>query len=164
LTVRRAVFAILGTAAATSLLVTLKAQAGTSPEPTAAKAPPAAPGQPSAPPASGAPPGGGAPTGVAASGAAAPPAKRTITGRTASTPYGPVTVTITLTGAKITDITAVLPQNGESVPISANAGPKLRQQALAKHSAQLDTVSGASYTSEGYRKSLQSALDQAKRG
>lgn len=151
---RRAVFAILGTAAATSALVGLKAHAGPQrPAPVAQQQPEAAAGSGSpstAPPASGPP-------------AKAPPAKggtRTITGETAGTPYGAVTVTITLTGDKITDITAVLPTAGESAERAAKAGPRLRQQALAKQSADIDSVSGATYTSEGYKESLQSALDK----
>ena len=151
---RRAVFAILGTAAATSLLVGLKANA----EPQQVDGGVAQQGPPSEsapPPASGQPEQGGQP--------AAPPAnnaKRTIKGDAVSTPYGDVTVTITLTGDKITDVTAVLPTAGESAPRAANAGPKLKQQTLAKQSADIDSVSGATYTSEGYKQSLQSALDK----
>jgi uncharacterized protein with FMN-binding domain len=46
-------------------------------------------------------------------------------------------------------------------PISAGAEPQLRQEALQAQSAHIDTVSGATYTSEGYRQSLQAALDAA---
>ncbi|WP_346265745.1 FMN-binding protein [Streptomyces sparsogenes] len=45
--------------------------------------------------------------------------------------------------------------------MAANSVPKLNQAALTAQSARIDTVSGATYTSEGYRKSLQSALDKA---
>jgi uncharacterized protein with FMN-binding domain len=45
--------------------------------------------------------------------------------------------------------------------INAYAGPLLRQSALAKQSANIDAVSGATYTSEGYKAALQSALDKA---
>jgi uncharacterized protein with FMN-binding domain len=149
---RRAVFAILGTAAATSLLVGLKAHADpqqpsgvAQQEPAPESAAPAdgqsaEPGQPTAPPANG--------------------GKRTIRGDSISTPYGDITVTITLTGDKITDITAVLPTAADSATVKTNAGAKLKQQALAKQSADIDTVSGATYTSEGYKASLQSALDR----
>ena len=44
------------------------------------------------------------------------------------------------------------------------AAPVLREQALERQSADLDTVSGATYTSDGYRRSLQSALDAARTG
>ncbi|MEO9137579.1 MAG: FMN-binding protein [Jatrophihabitans sp.] len=37
----------------------------------------------------------------------------------------------------------------------------LLQQTLSAQSAQIDGVSGASYTSQGYDQSLQSALDKA---
>jgi uncharacterized protein with FMN-binding domain len=153
---RRAVFAILGTAAATSLLVGLKAQTDPRQPTEVAQQDPAAESNSAAPPAS-APPAGGA---AAQPTAAAPGGNRKIKGDSIDTPYGAVTVTITLTGDKITDISAVLPTAGESAARAANAGPKLRQQALAKQSADIDSVSGATYTSEGYKESLQSALDK----
>jgi uncharacterized protein with FMN-binding domain len=153
---RRAVFAILGTAAATSLLVGLKAHA----EPQQPSGSGGNSAQQEPPPESAAP----------ADGQSAPPdqptvppannGKRTIKGDSVSTPYGDVTVTITLTGNKITDITAVLPTGSDSATVKTNAGPKLKAQALAKQSADIDTVSGATYTSEGYKASLQSALDR----
>jgi uncharacterized protein with FMN-binding domain len=52
--------------------------------------------------------------------------------------------------------------SGETNSISAQAAPLLRQEALAARSASIDTISGASYTSDGYRRSLQAALDRAK--
>ncbi len=158
---RRAAFAILGTAAATTLLVGIKAQAGPDTDPVALEEPPAQVG--STAPGSAKPTGTPAPGGTKPTGTPAPPANATpkkIVGDTVNTAYGPVQVTITVTGNKITDITAKLPNTGESAAIAANAGPKLKQQALQKQSADIDTVSGASYTSEGYRKSLQSALDK----
>src|SRR6185503_17631147 len=135
---RRAVFAILGTAAATSLLVGLKANADPQ-QPTGVAQQDPAPGSASAPPSS-APAAGGA---AGEQPAQPPPAAggtRTIEGDAVGTPYGAVTVTITVSGDKITDITAVLPTAGESGPRSADAGPKLRKQALARQSAAIDTV------------------------
>ena len=155
---RRAVLAILGTAAATSLLVGLKANADPQ-QPTGVAQQNPAPGPASAPGSGSAPAAGDQP----AQPAQPPPAAggaRTIEGDPVGTPYGAVTVTITVTGDKVTDITAVLPTAGESGPRSADAGPKLRKQALAKQSAALDSISGATYTSEAYKESLQSALDQ----
>ncbi len=72
-------------------------------------------------------------------------------------------VRVTLQGTRITDVEALhLPSDRErSAEISDFAGPRLRQEALKAQSANIDTVSGATYTSEGYRQSLQSALDQA---
>jgi uncharacterized protein with FMN-binding domain len=47
-----------------------------------------------------------------------------------------------------------------SKDINSTAIPKLNQETLRAQSADIDTVSGATYTSEGYRQSLQSALDR----
>ena len=52
--------------------------------------------------------------------------------------------------------------NGRDVEINAQALPVLRQETLAKQSADIDAVSGATVTSDGYKESLQSALDAAK--
>ena len=70
---------------------------------------------------------------------------------------------VTISGGKITDVQAVqVPQSdGKSVAISNFAVPQLRQSALTKQSANVDAVSGATYTSAGYRQALQSALDKA---
>ena len=72
-------------------------------------------------------------------------------------------VKITVAGGKLTDVTAVQLTNegGRSVQISNYAAPILRKEALAAQSASISTVGGATYTSDGYRTSLQSALDQA---
>jgi uncharacterized protein with FMN-binding domain len=113
------------------------------------KANAAAPAQPSAQPSQ--PAGGSA-------GAAA----KTVTGAVSQTQYGPVQVRITVSGGKITNAEAVqAPQGGESGQKTALSIPKLNQEAVAAGSADIDSVSGATYTSEGYKKSLQSALDQA---
>ncbi|AUA10097.1 MULTISPECIES: FMN-binding protein [Streptomyces] len=113
------------------------------------------PGQ--APPvAATAPPGGGG----AGAGAGAGDA-RTVTGDVAQTQYGPVQVSLTVSGGKITAAQAVkTPNSGpQSEQIAKDSIPKLNQQAVT--AAKVDTVSGATYTSEGYAKSLQSALDKA---
>ncbi len=87
---------------------------------------------------------------------------KTATGVDAPNQYGDVQVRVSVSGTKITGITNVaLPSSdGKSQEISAAAGPELAQQALSAQSAQIDGVSGASYTSDSYRTSLQSALDQ----
>jgi uncharacterized protein with FMN-binding domain len=89
-------------------------------------------------------------------------ATRTATGVDAPNQYGDVRVRVSVSGAKITSVTNVsLPSSeGKSQEISAAAGPQLANQALAAQSAQIDGVSGASYTSDSYKTSLQSALDQ----
>lgn len=90
-------------------------------------------------------------------------AQRKVAGQSVMTEYGPVQVQVTLTGSKITDIaTLQLPNdNQRDLDLASYAVPELRSQALAAQSAQIDTVSGATYTSEGYIQSLQSALDRA---
>ena len=88
---------------------------------------------------------------------------RTVTGAAADTRWGPVQVSITLSGSKITavDLVQVPAENGRDVEINDYAVPVLVQETLAAQSAQVDTVSGATVTSEGYLTSLQSALDEA---
>ncbi|NEC84821.1 FMN-binding protein [Streptomyces sp. SID12501] len=88
---------------------------------------------------------------------------RTLTGDSVQTRYGPVQVRVTLTNGKLTDVTAVTyPQeNPRDQQINSYAVPQLTREALTVQSADIDTVSGATYTSDGYRRSLQSALDSA---
>ncbi|HET8616105.1 MAG TPA: FMN-binding protein [Actinomycetales bacterium] len=85
------------------------------------------------------------------------------TGALVGTPYGDVQVQVVTSGSRITDVRAVhlTDANQHSRDISAFAAPRLKQEALSSQSANIDTVSGATYTSEGYRQSLQAALDQA---
>ncbi|MFS2031697.1 MULTISPECIES: FMN-binding protein [unclassified Curtobacterium] len=87
----------------------------------------------------------------------------TFTGDTTQTRYGPVQVQITVAKGTITDVTALQLTNsdGRSVQISQQAAPILRQEALQAQSAQIQSVSGATFTSEGYTTSLQSAIDKA---
>ncbi|WP_191971298.1 FMN-binding protein [Streptomyces luteolifulvus] len=87
---------------------------------------------------------------------------RTVTGKAVQTQYGPVQVRITVSGGKITEAEAVqAPSGGTSSQKTELAVPKLNQAAVAAGSADIDSVSGATYTSTGYQQSLQSALDQA---
>ncbi|WP_370961606.1 FMN-binding protein [Amycolatopsis sp. cg9] len=116
------------------------------------------------PVATGRPPGATPPSRTTSPATAAPPGGAgTFTGDAADTRYGPVQVRITVAGGKITDAQAVeYPQeSGRDVRINSEAVPELNQEALQAQSAQIDTVTGATYTSEGYRQSLQSAIDQA---
>ena len=86
----------------------------------------------------------------------------TATGKVISTPYGQVQVQITVDNGKITDVQAVkLPTHGDSGQISDYVKPILASETLQAQSAKIDIVSGATYTSMGYARSLQSALDQA---
>ncbi|MEA2349901.1 MAG: hypothetical protein QOG86_842 [Thermoleophilaceae bacterium] len=85
-----------------------------------------------------------------------------LTGSDIPNQYGDVQVRVTTSGGRITRVAAVrLPgADGRSQQISSFAGPQLAQQALTAQSANIDGVSGATYTSQGYRASLQSAIDQ----
>jgi len=109
-----------------------------------------------------APSAGTAPSAAAPAPTAAAPA--TVLGRPEDANYGIVQVKLTVSGGRITDVQAVrLPSGGRSSGISAYAAPRLRTEVLAAQSAHIDTVSGASYTSEAYARSVQSALDAAPR-
>jgi uncharacterized protein with FMN-binding domain len=79
------------------------------------------------------------------------------------TRFGNVQVQVTVAGGTITDLTALqlTDSDGRSVQISNRAAPILRQEVLASQSANVANVSGATYTSQAYLSSLQSALDQA---
>lgn len=93
-------------------------------------------------------------------------ATKTYTGSPASTRWGDVQVSITVSAGKITDVAVpVYPsENGRDQEINAYALPILRQETLTAQSAAINTVSGATVTSDGYLQSLQSALDAAHLG
>ena len=86
----------------------------------------------------------------------------TATGTAEDTRYGTVQVAVTVTKGRITDIETVelSATDPHSQQINAEAVPALRRQALAAQSAHIDGVSGATFTSDGYEASLQSALDK----
>jgi uncharacterized protein with FMN-binding domain len=86
----------------------------------------------------------------------------TVEGATVQTRFGPVQVVVTVEGGRITDVTALqMPADDRrSSSISQNVEPILRESALEAQSANIDIVSGATYTSVAYARSLQSALDQ----
>ncbi|MFI6847549.1 FMN-binding protein [Kitasatospora sp. NBC_00085] len=90
---------------------------------------------------------------------------RKVTGSAASTRYGPVQVRITLSGSRITtvDVIKYPTEDRRDREINSSALPLLNQEAIAAQSAGIDVVSGATFTSQGYIRSLQSALDQAGR-
>jgi FMN-binding domain len=101
-------------------------------------------------PTSGATPGGG--TGAAV-----------VNGTVVQTRWGPVQVRVTISGGRIADVTAlqVPDSNPRDQEINSFAVPRLRQEVLAAQTAHIDTVSGATVTSDGYLTSLQAALDAA---
>lgn len=97
--------------------------------------------------------------------ATAPPttasAVRHASGQPQQYPYGVLSVTVTVKGKTITDIAiaSISETDGRSVQIDQIAIPMLRQQVLAAQSTNINGVSGATYTSQAYVDSVQSALD-----
>jgi len=88
---------------------------------------------------------------------------RTFTGASANTVYGPVQVQITVSNGKITNAVALTYPTGSfrDQQINQQAIPYLIQETLAAQSANIQGVGGASYTSQGWVDSLQSALNKA---
>ncbi|HEY7277319.1 MAG TPA: FMN-binding protein [Trebonia sp.] len=164
---RRVILAICATAVGLVLLLSFKTQTQsgvTGASPAAALGSPA-PGNDAASPSASASPAasGSAKSGTAGSGTAGSAAAKTVTGAAWPTIYGPVQVKITVADGKITAATAVeypldTPRDQQ---INSYAIPQLNAETVAAGSAQIDTVSGATYTSQGYVGSLQSALDKA---
>lgn len=88
----------------------------------------------------------------------------TFTGQSVDTRYGPVQVRVTVSGGKITqvDVPTYPTESFRDQEINQQAVPQLVSETLSAQSAKIDMVSGATFTSDGYEQSLQSALDQAK--
>jgi uncharacterized protein with FMN-binding domain len=86
------------------------------------------------------------------------------TGDAVGTRYGPVQAKITVSGGMITavDVPEYPNGNGRDRQINERAIPRLISETLQSQDASIDMVSGATYTSEGYTRSLQSAIDQAQ--
>jgi uncharacterized protein with FMN-binding domain len=96
---------------------------------------------------------------------AAPPADgaQTVRGPVVPTVWGPVQVQLSVNSGRITDVVALqYPQgNRRDQQINSYALPELRAEVLAAQSASIDGVSGATVTSDGYRQSVQAAIDSA---
>ncbi len=109
--------------------------------------------------------GGGAASSTAGSTATTGWVDGTYPGNAVSTPYGDVQVQIVVSGGVISDVqvTQYPSDDGRSRQINARALPVLVEETTATQSADIRLVSGATYTSRGYVKSLQSAIDQAQR-
>lgn len=88
---------------------------------------------------------------------------KTVTGDLETDRYGSTQVEVTITDGRITEVTVLAYNDGDprSASISLQAVPTLRQEVLSTQTAAVDTVSGATYTSNAYEASLQSALDEA---
>jgi uncharacterized protein with FMN-binding domain len=85
-----------------------------------------------------------------------------IQGKKVQYAYGAIQVTLKIDGGSITDVAATYPVTGNSATINPAAIPKLKQEVLQAQSAKIAAVSGATYTTQAYLSSLQSALDAAK--
>lgn len=87
----------------------------------------------------------------------------TYTGASADTRYGPVQVEVAVSGGRITKVSVpVYPtESFRDEQINQRAVPQLVAETMSAQSSKIDMVSGATFTSEGYLQSLQSALDDA---
>jgi uncharacterized protein with FMN-binding domain len=85
----------------------------------------------------------------------------TYRGTGVANPYGTVQVSIKVDGGRITAAEATYPTTGNSATINPNAVARLKQETLKAQSAEIDAVSGATFTSKSYVESLQAALDAA---
>jgi uncharacterized protein with FMN-binding domain len=159
----RAILAIAGTALGLVLLFSFQTPDQAPHRVTSAVAPVASAGPigASGPRATSGPGAAAAPT--AAPKSASPNSTKTVVGDDVPNQFGDVQVQVTFSGTKITDVKALqLPSDrARSAQISNFAAPYLRTEALQAQSAQIDLISGATYTSESYAQSLQSAIDKA---
>lgn len=149
---RRVILAIVTTITALVLLLSYKTHGSSS-----LATPPAAVSSASTTPTT------AAPTTSTATKKASATATKTVTGAAVETRYGPVQVQVTVTNGRVTAANAIVyPSNDpRDQQINAYAIPTLNQEAAQAGSASIDMVSGATFTSEGYIQSLQSALDRA---
>jgi uncharacterized protein with FMN-binding domain len=164
--VKRAFVAVVGTIAGLAVLLgyksgPVKRARILAPAPSG----PAGPVAPAGPPTTASPSAPGAPA-TAPPATAAPSAggTRTVTGPDVPNQFGDVQVQLTLQGTRIVNVKAVqLPFDRQrSYEISQAAGPILAQEVIQAQNANIDLLSGATYTSESYAQSVQAALDQAR--
>ncbi len=103
------------------------------------------------------------PTTAAPATTTAPSTTRTATGPSVNYNFGLISVTATVSGSKLTNVSIASLDDGgspRSQSIDQQSIPILEQQALQAQSANIQGVSGASYTSAGFQQSLQAALSQ----
>jgi len=95
-----------------------------------------------------------------------PPRSNKVVGPRVENDYGAVQVVIELDGSRIIEVRTLEMPDAEarSDQLSSLAEPQLREEALREQGADLDTVSGATETSESYRGSLRAAIERMKRG
>ena len=87
----------------------------------------------------------------------------TYSGSVIRTRFGDVQVEVTISGGVLADVAALELPSGDrhSAAISEGVAPILREEALTAQDANIDLLSGATYTSSAYAESLQAALDAA---
>ncbi|WP_353113177.1 FMN-binding protein [Microbacterium sp.] len=163
---KRIVYAVLATLSGLVLLFSYRTSHGENLE-----APSAAPGA-STTGASGASSGSqtsSGTTGAGSSGATGTGGSATLkdgsyTGDAAQTRYGPVQVRVTVSSGRFSavDVVEYPNDNPRDQQINRSAVPQLVSETLSAQSSSIDMVSGATYTSDGYLQSLQSAIDQAR--
>jgi uncharacterized protein with FMN-binding domain len=108
--------------------------------------------------------GAAASTTQAATAGVVPNGTRTVTGTDVQYGYGDLQVAVTVSGQKITNISMVKANVADSYSgtVDQVALPQLRQEALRAQSANINGVTGATYTSDAYAQSLQAAIDKLK--
>ena len=88
-------------------------------------------------------------------------AQRVVKGDAVDFKFGTVQVKVALDGSTITDIATITAPGGNYQRYSDYAIPDMKAKILAAQSTRVAAVSGATYTSEAYAQSVQSALDKA---
>lgn len=113
---------------------------------------------------SGAPPSGGGSPAPTPTPVATGLKNGTFTGQSVTNFFGPVQVQLVVSGGRITAVKAIQSPNDnpQSAYIASVAMPYLRQEVLQAQSAQINILSGATYDSQSYTQSVQSALDMAR--
>lgn len=155
---RRVILAIVSTVTAMVMLLSFKTHAVTS-----AATPPTAVSGTNSGSTSGSTGSSGTTRGNTTSTTKTSSTSKTVTGNAVDTMYGPVQVRITVRNGSLISATAIeYPETDpRDAQINAYAIPALNQEAKQAGSANINHVSGATYTSDGYIQSLQSALDKA---
>jgi uncharacterized protein with FMN-binding domain len=162
----RAAVTIAATVIGLFLLVSFRTPPSNTGSGVALLPPRSSPSAPSAPPAvtpSGAPPPGGRTPAATVSPSATGLKDGSFTGQDFPNFYGDVQVQVIVSGGRIIDVKALRypTDRPQSAYISSVAIPYLHDEVLKAQSAQIDIISGATFTSESYAQSLQSALARA---
>lgn len=109
-----------------------------------------------------------APPTTAPTSGATPPASSTpssANGASEQYGYGVLSMRVTMSGTRITNVTVATLQTADtySQQLAVQVIPMLKRQVLSAQSARINGISGATYTSQAYALSVQSALDKLKK-